>query len=249
MKRVRKKTQVEIIKEWDRIARLRFKQIKEKVDISFNFILLPCVLKLASCGDFDKVIEIGCGIGFLTKILSKKSKIIVGVDPSLESIKIAKEICKNVPNVKFVNSTIENYARTFKKSQFTLGIANMSLMVIPNLKRALKAIYTLLKPNSYLVFTISHPCFWPFYWKYIFKKWFKYKKEIFIETPFKISLEKSKFLTTHIHRPLEFYINTLSEIGFLVDKISEPMPSGKVEREYPTKWVYPRFLGIRCIRK
>jgi ubiquinone/menaquinone biosynthesis C-methylase UbiE len=244
------KTQNEITKEWERIAKLRAEQIEKGKDLSFTFILVPSIFELSAQSDFSAVIDIGCGSGFLTRELAKKAQHVVGIDMSRENINIARERYANIANIEFLNSTIEDYVLKLKTPCFTLVIANMSLMTTLYLDKVLESIARILKSGAHFVFTVTHPCFWPLYWKYAFEDWFDYKKEIPIEATFKISLETCQGLvTTHIHRPLEQYVSSLLKVGFVIDKIFEPMPNKDIEAKYPKRWKYPRFLSMRCIRK
>ncbi|MCD4783284.1 MAG: methyltransferase domain-containing protein [Candidatus Eremiobacteraeota bacterium] len=250
MKPVVGKTQDDISQEWDRIARLRAGQIKRYKDLSYNFVLVPCILDLSSESEFTSVVDVGCGSGFLAKHIANKSMEFVGVDMSDESVKIANEMFGDIKNVKFIVSSIENYAKEIKEAHFTLAIANMTLMTTISLKKFVRSIWKILMPKSHFIITITHPCFWPIYWEYADKEWFDYKKEIPIEGIFKISLETSHgFVTTHIHRPIEKYISCLIEEGFIINRIVEPMPDKNVESKYPTVWKFPRFLGIHCIKR
>ncbi|MCK4368331.1 MAG: class I SAM-dependent methyltransferase [Dehalococcoidales bacterium] len=243
-------TQREITKQWDRVAKLRAEQIRRGKDLSFNFVLVPTILQLSTSSDFTSVIDIGCGPGFLTEQLALKAQHIIGIDMSEEMIKLAKGQCASVMNVEFINSTIENFARNIKPPPFTLAISNMSLMTALHLDGVLQSVACVLRPKGHFVFTITHPCFWPFYWGYASKEWFDYKKEVLIEDVFRISLESPKdgVKTTHAHRPLEQYIVSLCKAGFAIDEICEPMPAKDIEVKYPEPWRYPRFLGMRCIK-
>jgi len=243
-------TQREIVEQWNGIARLRVDQIDKSKDLSFSFILVPTILELTTESDFTAVIDIGCGPGILTRRLSSKAQRIIGIDMSKEMIKIAKHKCEDIKSIEFLNSTIENFADNIETSSFTLAIANMSLMTTLHLDNVLHSIARVLRPGGHFVFTITHPCFWPFYKGYASKDWFDYKKEILIEDVFKISLESPKNgqKTIHIHRPLEQYVHNLLEAGFIVDQICEPIPTKDVEAKYPAPWQYPRFLSMRCIK-
>jgi SAM-dependent methyltransferase len=53
-----------------------------------------------------KILEIGCGLGKDAKQLQKNKYQYIGIDPSIEIIKIAK---KNNPNAVFVNKSIEDF--------------------------------------------------------------------------------------------------------------------------------------------
>lgn len=248
MRPVKKKTQSQIALEWASIANKRYEQIKNGKDLSYIHILTPCILELTTESNFASVIDIGCGAGFLTNKLSKKSKKIIGVDMCSKNISLAVQNNKS-SNTDFVNSTMEDFAKKNSEPQFTLGISNMTLMTTLKLDKFLKAVHKVLIPKSHFVFTITHPFFWPLYWGYGCEKWFEYKKELIIEGTFKISLENSgNFVTTHIHRPLEKYISSLLKNGFSILNISEPFPNASIQAHYPQNWKYPRFLAIRAQR-
>lgn len=244
---VSKKMPHEIALEWDRLAHIRHEQIRSGKDLSFDHILLPTILSLAAPCDWSNILDFGCGTGILSEKLVASAGKVVGVDMSTVSIEIAQRQYSNIKSLTFVASTIEEYAQSKKNSKFSLVVANMTLMDTLFLSDTLSAITLLLKPSGALIFTITHPCFWPLYWNYANEQWFNYSKEIVIEAPFKISVEElSDNITTHVHRPLKLYSNALRSAGFTIDKLVEPMPNQVLASRYPKRWDYPRFLGMRC---
>jgi predicted TPR repeat methyltransferase len=244
---VSKKMSYEIALEWDRLAHIRHEQILSGKDLSFDRILLPTILSLAASCDWSNTLDFGCGTGILSEKLAASAGQVVGVDMSTVSIEIAQRQYSNIKSLTFVASTIEEYAQSKKNSKFSLVVANMTLMDTLSLSDTLSAIARLLKPSGAFVFTITHPCFWSMYWNYANEEWFDYSKEIIIEAPFKISLEElSDNITTHVHRPLQLYINALHNAGFTIDNLVEPMPNQVLVSQYPKRWDYPRFLGMRC---
>jgi len=243
------KSEEDIIQEWDRIARQRARQIQSGDDISYHAILLPCISDLSSNGNFDSVIDLGCGVGFATEQLLKRANRIVAIDFSSENIKIAGERLSQHPNLSLINSSIEQFADAQPPNSFTLAVANMMLMTTLSLDNVIYSIARLLQRGGYFVFTITHPWFWPQYWKYADADWFNYSDEIIIEAPLVISLQSdNSFPTTHIHRPLQKYVDILHKYDFVIDKIVEPMPSEEHQSLYPNPWKFPRFLGARCIK-
>lgn len=244
------KTQAEINKEWDSIAELRAKQIESGKDLSYCHVLVPLILELCSECDLASVIDVGCGVGFLSREFDRHAGQVVGVDGSLESIEIARRLHGENTKLRFVNSTIEEFARSFGMPAFTLAVCNMMFLTSLDLDKTLQSIAGLLCPGGHLVFTIAHPCFWPIYWGYDSQDWFEYKKEIQIEAVFRISLETCReHKTTHIHRPLEQYTEELRKTGFLIEAVCEPVPPPDIQAKYPRLWDYPRFLGLRCVRR
>jgi SAM-dependent methyltransferase len=242
------KSSKQLAREWDRIAEKRLEQVEKHVDISREFVLLPSIWSLLPEGQLGRVVDVGCGTGQLTSLLAARATETVGVDASRVSIELArKRYGRGGTKARFVHSTIEDYAAGNPPS-FDVAVANMVLMTMADLKSGLIAIAALLRDQGLFVFTITHPWFWPTYWGYDREGWFSYGKEIFIEAPFEISLAESLDVTTHVHRPLAAYVESLADSGLVMDSCLELMPEPGVEARYPTPWRFPRFLATRCVR-
>ena len=236
----------DVAKEWDQIAHTRHMQISTGRDLSFNYVLKPTVLELLQGCNLKRVLDLGSGTGELTRELAKVSSEVVGVDFSSRSTEIARKVCSKAGNVSFYPNSVEVFASHWAGPQFTTIVANMTLMDCLNLDSLVEAAAKLVAPGGCLVATITHPWFWPYYWGYAEAKWFNYHQEIFIEAPFRISAEATDYVTTHVHRPLTAYMKSLTQAGFLVDRILEPFPSEKVQDLYPKLWEFPRFLAFRA---
>ncbi len=243
------KSSSDIKNEWDRIAHLRHQQIDSGKDLSFRYVLVPAVLELLQGCSLKSVLDLGCGTGELTRELAAVSSAVIGVDSSAHSIEIAEETCTESTNVSFHAGTVEEFACRWAGPRFTTAVANMTLMACLNLTSFLEATASLLAPRGCLVATITHPWFWPSYWGYANADWFSYNKEVVLEAPFRISTEVTNYVTTHVHRPLLSYINSLSQAGLLVDNILEPYPNDAIQALYPEQWRFPRFLAFRCNNK
>ncbi len=247
--RVNIKSKESIAHEWDDISDLRYQQILAGKDISYDYVLVPEIFRLSKNCDTSSVLDIGCGVGFLTKKLAKICGSIVAIDISEKSLHYARENCKQFHNVIFFKGSVEDFAKQCEQPEYTLAIANMSLITIVNLTKTLKSIHDLIIQGGKLIITLSHPCFWPIYWGYFSEEWFNYSEEIIIEAPFKISSEQSDLKTTHVHRPIEKYYEAIVSCGFELETINEPVPTESIQSKYKKKWKFPRFLAFRCLRK
>lgn len=237
----------EIISEWDTLAPVRYRQITSGEDVTYSRVLVPNVLSLLAGQKIKTVVDAGCGVGCLTGLLADYANEVIGVDPSAQSIKMAR--IHFGEGVRYFVETLEDYSKKFSQSG-DLVIANMVLMDVLDLNSFLAAVRNVLRPNGRFIFSTTHPCFWPRYYGYADEPWFKYDQEIIIEGSFKISSEPDCPLqSTHVHRPLSKYMRALRNAGLLVEKLDEPLPSVEVEAFYPAPWAYPRYLVGLCRRQ
>ena len=96
------------------------------------------------------VLDVACGIGFNFKILEsylQNSGKIVGIDISLESLKIAKKrIAKHRwTNIELMNMSITDYE---PRIRFDAILCTFAMEIIPDYKAAFDKIFNLLKPKG-----------------------------------------------------------------------------------------------------
>ena len=93
-----------------------------------------------------KCIDIGCGTGRWSKILSKKVGHITLLEPSHKALNVAKKNLRETDNVSFINQSIEsmNYKENTFDFVFSLGV----LHHIKDIKVGLQNINKILKKDS-----------------------------------------------------------------------------------------------------
>ena len=233
----------EISDEWDKICEARQRLIEEERDISLLTVTGPCMLRNIREEAPKALLDIGCGTGYLTDKVAELVDKCFGIDISGKSIEVAKEKYYK-ENLFFVQSDIKDFET---EMQFDVCMSNMVFMTDPEWLLSVKKIYEVLKTGGSLLITITHPCFWPRYWKYQDEAWFDYNSEIYIKHDFSISLEKFIGQTTHIHRPLIHYFEGLINSGFIIERIEEPYHVTETPEGY--EYTYPRFLFLKCRKK
>jgi SAM-dependent methyltransferase len=239
------KSHADLAREWDQLAEERHRQIESGEDLSFDHVVVPTTWRLFEGADRAVVLDIGSGTGDFTAQLAQVAGRVIAVDPSRASMVLARGVCRAIQNVRFIEASLEEAASCLDEGPVTAAVAVMTLMTAPDVRGFAKALAALLQTRARFVATLTHPWFWPMYWGYDKEPWFHYEVETFIEAPFVISKCRTEVRTTHIHRPLEQYLNVFAEEGFRLDALAEPMPPAKVQALYPAPWQFPRFLGLR----
>lgn len=243
------KTQEAIGREWDRIAGVRRRQIDGGKDVSFTHVLRPKILELLESCDLRHVIDLGCGTGEATKAIGSMASTVVGVDLSSKSIALARERTSQDSHIEVYQGSVEEFPQRWTGAKFTTAVANMTLMDCLDLDNVIQAVVKLLTRSGSLVATITHPWFWPLYWGYHKEEWFDYHRQVVLQGPFATSLEMTEFITTHVHRPLAAYMEAVTQAGFVIDRMDEPLPNKAVEELFGERWEFPRFLALRARRR
>ncbi len=209
---------VDIATAWDEIADIRYEEIRSGRDTTYNHILMPIFHHEVKSLKPSRVLDAGCGLGFITKDISKFSKNVIGVDLSSRSIDMALNY-NSSENIKYKCSSVEDLQYI---EEFDLIVSNMVLMDCIDHRSFLSACYRLLAPGGILIATITNPNVWPRYWGYEKYSWFSYHSTIHILAEFQSSgAGKSGQKAIHTHRPLSDYINAFSEKGFEMLNIAE----------------------------
>lgn len=231
----------ELAHQWDRLAALRSEQIWGGLDSSYLQTLAPLALELAAIQPLDSVLDVGCGVGYLTGKVRQEARDVVGIDISSQCLAEAKA---HVPEGSFVHASLEDFAASrIGIEQFSVVLASMVLMDTPLLDSFLRAAYAVMSPGGRFIATIAHPYFWPRYWGYEADPRFDYLTECVVESDFRIKGQTALGgTTTHFHRPLSRYVEALSDAGFAILRMLEVRgPDGRES--------YPRFVGFEATRE
>ena len=234
----------DIASEWDSVAYKRKMAISSGADRSFQNILLPEIL--LKIRGFSKqsnlsVVDCGCGSGDLTFAINEYCDHIVGIDISKVSIELAMKY-NNSPKIKYYNKSIQEYSN-ISRAKADICILNMVLSNVVDCVQILDAVNRVLKVGGRVLITIPHPCYWPQYRYYDKEEWFEYKREICMNADFTITGIGKIGNITHIHRPIENYIQELIISGFSITGFEELYSEKSRGMD---NFRYPRFVYIEA---
>ncbi len=101
----------------------------------------------------SKILDIGCGSGNISKIISEKvgrKGEVLGIDISKPMLKLFNKTTKDIKNIRSMQIDIQKYI--FEKKLFNYAISRFGVMFFENPYLAFKNIYTSLKKGGFLTF-------------------------------------------------------------------------------------------------
>lgn len=235
--------------QWNSIASQRDIQLRSGRDISFTHVLTPAIIRMMAGEDMSYVLDAGCGSGVMAEIISGYAKRITAIDIAEKNIELAIASKARKENIEYLSESIEQHAQKAGEA-YSLIYANMVLQDVMCLDSIADSLAKISRSGTAFIATVTHPWFWPFYWDYHEKEWFKYDEEFAVVAPYKISGDEGPIgTTTHFHRPLHRYVSALENSGFSIVSIEEPMPDEEAASEYKVPWRFPRFLAMKFVFK
>lgn len=238
---------------WDKNALHRHNQVIAGKDLTFSKLMAPAFVKILSeIPDINlkSVIEIGCGTGILIHTISGLVSHVVGIDFSPQACDIAEKYTIKDENVKILRDNIECFNKNFHDA-FDIALAHMVFHTVADLSKTFNNIFSYLHPNGYLIFSIPHPCFFPFYKTEISKNGYYYINQSKHNINFTVSNDPNPLpeQVPFFHRPLSVYFDLLHASGYYTEIVLEPFPNSELLSEYKSVWDYPRYMVFICRKR
>src|SRR3984893_1203464 len=125
---------------------------------SIHDLVLPGLLELIGNIRGREICDLACGQGVLARRLAGQGAKVVGVDLSLELLKIAQREEQSDPlGITYLQDDAQ-HLHSLANATFDGVVSNLALMDIANLPSAAYAIRRILRPGGWFVFALIHPC-------------------------------------------------------------------------------------------
>ncbi|MCL5676107.1 MAG: class I SAM-dependent methyltransferase [Patescibacteria group bacterium] len=228
---------------WDEFADRYDKLVREEGDRWQKSIVNPFVFKLLGNFKGKIVLDAGCGNGYLSRIIAKTAKSVIGVDFTNKLLEKAKESSKDILNLSFLLSDLENLPLT--NNSFDIILCNLVLINVENLEVVVNELARVLKGNGFIVVSITHPCFEnpPYTPAIKNKKGETVAREVYRYFPTGLIVNTTEENQLHYHYLLSDYINIFSQAHLYLEKMIEPNNDEIIKNE--EKNITPLFLLMK----
>jgi SAM-dependent methyltransferase len=221
----------ELAADWDAKARDWDAQVGEAGDANRRQNSDPVLWRWLGNVAGRRVLDAGCGTGYLSRQLARAGAQVVGVDIAPGMVDLART--KAAAQGLSIEHRVDSASSLVSVADQSVDavVSNYVLMDLPDLEGAARAIARVLAPGGVAVLVFSHPCFpashgtvtdaasggvrydWPFAY---------YTPQKRADPPW----EHFKDGFTWWHRPLSHYCRAFRAASLQIDEIEEPTGDG-----------------------
>ncbi len=248
-----------IAAQWNNMAANWDARYGKEGDTSRVHLLNSALLSILGDVAGRRILDAGCGSGYLCRMLARRGAKMVGVDLAPAWIEMARSR-KPELNIEYHAGSIAHMP-FLADGSFEAVVSVCVLMDTRDYEEALGEMHRVLAPGGVLAIAILHPCFtsppggrWErhpvdsarpedrWYWRvssYLQPTWETWRWE-------------PVGMATGFHRPLSNYMQTLLGVGFRLTHFIEPAPSPELVAADPATWApdarIPLFLVLGAIK-
>ena len=208
-----------------------------------------------------RILDAGCGTGYLGRILARRGARVDGVDVSRGQLEAARAEEKRAALGIHLHQADLAHLGMFRAGTFDAAVSNIVLQDVLHLLAAVREIHRVLRPGGRFVFSITHPAFEaPVPGRWVIEPADSERIEDrkgmladrYFDRPAVYWGPPGKPLAVGFHRPLRDYFEALSAAGFLVSRYEEPLPLPEALRRFPRYFRdmarLPNFLIIEAVK-
>ncbi|MFW9907153.1 MAG: class I SAM-dependent methyltransferase [Candidatus Thorarchaeota archaeon] len=229
-------------------------------DPNRRYVIDPSLMSLIGSVDGLRVLDAGCGNGYLSRRLASLGAEVTGVDFTGPFIEYCKQReSENPLGCSFVQVSIDDLS-FFETGHFDLVVSNVVIGDVINYKQAFREIFRVLKDNGRFIWSNTHPIFGSL-------RAFDFKLPLdshrqeerfckFVDRYFDSggqSFNWDGHEIWFVDRTLSEYSKALKDTGFAISEIIEPKPSIRAIQENPRflafdadRWSH--FIIFECIK-
>jgi SAM-dependent methyltransferase len=210
-----------------------------------RLLLNPAILSLLGDVTGKRVLDAGCGQGYLSRLLAERGAHVVGVDAAQRLVEYAKRLKAER------QQGIEYHRRDLSRLgdvgvPFDSVVANMVLLDIADWRAAMANCVGALRGGGRFIFSLHHPC-WP---ATATASWSSRGAVEISEYLNEYEVRGGVGGSVNYHRPLSGYLDEAIDLGCRIIRIVEPAlaPGAVEEPEHEILVHVPNFIVIAADR-
>ena len=222
------------VSSWESLAAWYDEKQGDTGDLWHRTLIDPALLRVLGPVRGLRVLDLGCGNGYLSRRFARAGARVVGVDASAAIVRRAKARESAEPLGITYRVADAAHLDFLPGGAFDVVVSNMALMDIEDADGAIREAGRVLTAGGRLVASISHPCFdqgtsstWllerSFRSLRVSRRITRYRHPFSEETPW--GIEDRAVTTLAYHRPLSWYARAFAEAGLLLRGLEEPEPT------------------------
>ncbi len=249
---------------WDPVAKWYNGWVGKRGSLYHRAVAIPSVIELADIQPGELVLDLGCGQGVLAPHVLRRGGRYQGVDGSRTLIQLARrhhaEDPKHQKVAQFVVGDVRKLSELseIKEGSADVAVFMLSVQDMDPLGEVLRAAAWALKPDGRVVMFMLHPAFRvprQSGWGFDPGRKLTYRRIDSYLTPRGVPMKayaevtsRSSGTTWSFHRPLSVYVNTLSELGFRLERLDE-LPDPNVDETTNKETLeIPLFAALKAVR-
>ncbi|MDA1348497.1 MAG: class I SAM-dependent methyltransferase [Chloroflexi bacterium] len=174
------------------------------------------------------VIDLGCGEGRFSRMLAEQGARVTGLDLCEPLIDYARKL--RLKDEEYVLGHMEDLA-SIGSDSFDLAVSYITLVDVPDLKRATEEAFRVLRPGGrFVVCNLQSMVTAGNGWIKHNQVKLHYKLDDYFDES---TRQIANIDLTNFHRTLSMYLNTFLAAGFAMEGLREPRPTAAQVAQYP----------------
>lgn len=228
-----------------------YKKLRSNPSAANDIVEKPALFSLSPNLQNKSILDIGCGYGEnCVEFIKMGASSVTRLDISVKMLEVAENE-NTSPNIKYINKSMTDLNEIAEK--YDVIFSSLAVHYIEDFDKLIKDVYNLLNQGGYFIFSQEHPLTTALltqnYWTC------NEENERIHYNLTTYALEGERKVTWIVdgvikyHRTMSSIINSLSNAGFIINKMLEPIPSKEIMNQYPSYKRYihkPDFLLIKA---
>lgn len=207
----------------DRWAAMPYDVLAEMADdgdFSKRHLVNPVLQRMLGDVSGQRVLDAGCGNGYLSRMLARRGADVTGVEPASALFEFAVHSEETEPlRIRYLQADLCQLGPPRPAADlgelFDAVVASMVLPAVPDWTRAMRACIQQLRPGGRFIFSVNHPCF-----EQLATSWREHG--VYQVSEYLTDYEIEQRYATDFHRPLSAYLNEVINLGCRIAEVAEP---------------------------